>query len=47
MTQAGAAVEVATPGSSTLLAGLGTILACRRARSLVDGDWFAARPELQ
>ena len=47
MARAGAAVEIGYAWPATLLAGLATILACRRARTRVDGDWFAARPELQ
>lgn len=47
LSQAGAAVEFGYAWIATLAAGLGTIFACRRARERVDGDWFAARPELQ
>lgn len=47
ISRAGAAVELGYAWIPTLAAGLGTILACRRARERVDGDWFAARPELQ
>ncbi len=47
MSQAGAPVELGYAWVATLAAGLGTIIACRRARDRVDGDWFAARPELQ
>lgn len=45
--RAGAPVELGWAWAVTLAAGLGTIIACRRARQRVDGDWFAARPELQ
>jgi hypothetical protein len=47
LARAGASVELGYAWAATLLAGIGTILACRRARDRVDGDWFAARPELQ
>lgn len=47
LSQAGVPVEIGWAWIATLAAGLGTIIACRRARERVDGDWFAARPELQ
>lgn len=47
MSQGGAEVELGYAWPVTLAAGLGTIFACRRAKTRVDGDWFAARPELQ